>query len=238
MLSRDEYIKTILELRGQAQERRALAAPHAQGVGRHGPRPRRAGHGAVRGGQDPARARGSSTARRPTRATCTPCCTGPPTSRRRSTSSRCARGYQMSCFAMTEPEVAGSDPTLMRTNAVQGRRRVDHQRPQVVHLQRPPGQLRHPPGPHRDGRARGLAGRHHRLHRRHPVRGLERRARGRDHARLDRPQRDRHHRPAGARPPDPRRAGQGPPARPVPARARPAWPTACGGSPRPRRPST
>lgn len=28
-------------------------------------------------------------------------------------------GYAMSCFAMTEPEVAGSDPTLMRTLAVQ-----------------------------------------------------------------------------------------------------------------------
>jgi acyl-CoA dehydrogenase len=28
-------------------------------------------------------------------------------------------GRRMSCFAMTEPEVAGSDPTLMRTNAVQ-----------------------------------------------------------------------------------------------------------------------
>ncbi|MGI5155334.1 acyl-CoA dehydrogenase family protein [Microbispora sp. CA-102843] len=28
-------------------------------------------------------------------------------------------GVKMSCFAMTEPEVAGSDPTLIRTNAVQ-----------------------------------------------------------------------------------------------------------------------
>ncbi|HNI36274.1 MAG TPA: acyl-CoA dehydrogenase family protein, partial [Microthrixaceae bacterium] len=28
-------------------------------------------------------------------------------------------GYTMSCFAMTEPEVAGSDPTLIRTTAVQ-----------------------------------------------------------------------------------------------------------------------
>ncbi|MBB6555145.1 acyl-CoA dehydrogenase family protein [Nonomuraea rubra] len=28
-------------------------------------------------------------------------------------------GVQMSCFAMTEPEVAGSDPTLIRTHAVQ-----------------------------------------------------------------------------------------------------------------------
>ena len=28
-------------------------------------------------------------------------------------------GFAMSCFAMTEPEVAGSDPTLIRTTAVQ-----------------------------------------------------------------------------------------------------------------------
>jgi acyl-CoA dehydrogenase len=28
------------------------------------------------------------------------------------------KGVKMSCFAMTEPEVAGSDPTLIRTNAV------------------------------------------------------------------------------------------------------------------------
>ena len=32
---------------------------------------------------------------------------------------RLCEGYTMSCFAMTEPEVAGSDPTLIRTQAVQ-----------------------------------------------------------------------------------------------------------------------
>ncbi len=48
-------------------------------------------------------------------------------------------GRMMSCFAMTEPEVAGSDPTLIQTRAIAGRRRVGHQRAQVVHLQRPTG---------------------------------------------------------------------------------------------------
>ena len=79
----------------------------------------RAGHGPGRGGQDPTTARGCSTARRPTRATCTRCCTGRPTSRRRSTCARSARAGRRVCFAMTEPEVAGSDPTLIQTRAYQ-----------------------------------------------------------------------------------------------------------------------
>ena len=72
-----------------------VAAAHAGGVGRHGARARRAGDGAGRGGEDARRARSSSTARRPTRATCTRCCTGAPTSRRSSTSGRCATGTQL-----------------------------------------------------------------------------------------------------------------------------------------------
>ena len=69
---------------------RPVAAPHAQGVGRHGARARGAGHGAGRGRQDAPRARGSSTAWRRTRATCTRSCTGAPTSRRTTTSAGCA----------------------------------------------------------------------------------------------------------------------------------------------------
>ena len=50
-------------------------------------------------------------------------------------------GRTWSCFAMTEPEVAGSDPDAHPHPRLPGRRRVGHQRPQVVHLQRPPGQF-------------------------------------------------------------------------------------------------
>ena len=71
---------------------------------------------------------------------------------------RLCEGTAMSCFAMTEPEVAGSDPTLDADPGREGRGRVDHQRSQVVHLERPPGPVRHPGGPDRAGRPGGLRG--------------------------------------------------------------------------------
>ena len=68
-------------------------------------------------------------------------------------------GVASSCFAMTEPEVAGSDPTLIRTHAepdgdewvINGHKWFISERPAL--------ELRHPHRPHRARRARGLAGR-------------------------------------------------------------------------------
>ena len=58
-------------------------------------------------------------------------------------------GHVMSCFAMTEPEVAGSDPTLIQTRAVRDGDDWVDQRAQVVHLERAPRQLRDPHRAHR-----------------------------------------------------------------------------------------
>ena len=55
-------------------------------------------------------------------------------------------GDLRSAFSMTEPDTAGSDPTLLQDPRRPRRRRVDHQRPQVVHLQRVDRRL-----PDRDG---------------------------------------------------------------------------------------
>ena len=104
-----------------------------------------------------------------------------------------------------------------------GRRGVGAQRAQVVHLQRPPGQLRHPHRPHR-GRPGPPAGGQHRVPRRPPRRRLERGPPDRDDARVDRALRDRHRRPAGPRVADARRTRAGSPARPVPARSGPPGP--------------
>ena len=56
--------------------------------------------------------------------------------RRSSTCTRCSTGDLRSAFSMTEPDTAGSDPTLLADARRARRRRVGHQRPQVVLLQR------------------------------------------------------------------------------------------------------
>ena len=94
-------------------------------------------------------------------------------------------GDLRSAFSMTEPETAGSDPTLLQTPRGQGRRRVGHQRPQVVLHQRLDRGLPDRDGGHRPRRApaparldvprrRRHAGREHRP--RHRDDGAPRRA--------------------------------------------------------------
>ena len=58
-------------------------------------------------------------------------------------------GDLKSAFSMTEPNTAGSDPTQLQDPRRARRRRLRHQRPQVVHLQRLDRRL-----PDRDGRHR------------------------------------------------------------------------------------
>ena len=55
-------------------------------------------------------------------------------------------GSLRSAFSMTEPVMAGSDPTLLADLGCSRRRRVGHQRAQVVHLERIGGRF-----PDRDG---------------------------------------------------------------------------------------
>ena len=64
-----------------------------------------------RSGAHAASGRSSSTARRPTKATCTRCCTTQRRAEGEVLEAAVPRACARSCFAMTEPEVAGSDPT-------------------------------------------------------------------------------------------------------------------------------
>ena len=108
-------------------------------------------------------------------------------------------GTQMSCFAMTEPEVAGSDPTLIRTHAEQDGDEwiINGHKWFISNARRPSFAIliarTEPDVPE------GSRGAQHRLPRRPARRGLERRPRDRDHARRHRPQRDRHRGPARPR---------------------------------------
>ena len=106
-----------------------------------------------------------------------------------------------SAYSMTEPQ-GGSDPNLFRTHAVQGRRRVGHQRREVVH-QRRPGR-RHPL---RD------------VHQRH-VRRAPRHARRGDPAGAPQPQPHHLQRRAGAPRPPARSRGRRQGAGPAPPRRR------------------
>ena len=95
----------------------------------------------------------SSGPRPPTPATPRSSPTTGPTSRRRRTSSRCSTARCFSCYSMTEPQ-AGSDPQQFTTTGRPGRRRVGHQRVEVLLLQRPHRRLPHRHGHHRSRRER------------------------------------------------------------------------------------
>ena len=57
-------------------------------------------------------------------------------------------GECFSCYSMTEPQ-AGADPKMFTTGRGQGRRRVGHQRVQVLLVERPHRALHHRDGGHR-----------------------------------------------------------------------------------------
>ena len=121
-----------------------------------------------------ASARSSSTARRPTKATCTRSCTG----HRRAEGEVPAPLCDGIAVVLRDDRARGrrlrpdADPDPGRTR----RRRLGDQRSQVVHLGRPRRAFRDPDRAHRGG-PRHPAGREHRVHRRPAVGRLEHRAR-------------------------------------------------------------
>ena len=236
---RKAYYGELVGMRQKAQGRRHLAAAHARRVGRHGPRPRRSWRWCR-----PRRRRSSYG---PWVLNCQA-----PDEGNMHTLLHWGTDEQKEKYL--RPLCEGTTSVVLRHDRAGGRRlRSDadpdarpyqdgdewvHQRPQVVHLQRPPGQLRHP---HRHAPRTTRTCRRRRTRRSSSTcraTGWNGGARDRDDARPDRPLRDRHRGPARPRVADARRPRPGPPARPVPARARHGWPTACAGSPRPRRRST
>ena len=118
--------------------------------------------------------RSSSTPRRRTRATSTRWSTGARRSRRRRYLRPLCEGTIRSCFAMTEPEVAGSDPTLIKTFAYRdGDEWVINGHKWFISGARG-REVRHPHRPHRGGPG-DPPGRQHGLPRRPAQPGLGRR---------------------------------------------------------------
>ena len=113
---RKSLIEGIIEMRKEAQER-GVAPPHAGGVGRHGTRPRRDGHGAGRG-RPPRFGPFAINAQAPDEGNMhTLLHWG--TDEQKEKYPPALRGRGPLVRAMTEPEVVGSDPTLIQTKGYQ-----------------------------------------------------------------------------------------------------------------------
>ena len=129
-------------------------------------------------GTTPVRARGVRQRRARQRQQRDPRARGHARTRRSATCTRCSRATCAARSRMTEPDTAGSDPTLLQTTRGARRRRVRHQRPQVVLHQRLGRRLPDRDGGHRPRRAAAPA--RVDAHRRRRHAGREHRPRRRD----------------------------------------------------------